>query len=64
MLIELKHNDDFWTWSGTIIVIIISFYLMIMTRRKLPVATFYTLFVRLGTAGKIFSDVVFFRENI
>src|SRR5690625_2214489 len=30
-VIGLKHADDFWTWTGTVIAIIISFYLMIMS---------------------------------
>ena len=33
-VIGLKHADDFWTWTGTVISIIISFYLMIMAGRN------------------------------
>ena len=33
-VIGLKHADDFWTWTGTVIAIIISFYLMIMAGQK------------------------------
>ncbi|MFJ7935403.1 DMT family transporter [Sporosarcina sp. NPDC096371] len=61
-VIGLKHADDFWTWTGTIISIIISFYLMIMAGRKLPVGTVYAVFVGLGTAGTVFSDILFFDE--
>src|SRR5690625_1201954 len=61
-VIGLKHADDFWTWTGTIIAIIVSFYLMIMAGRKLPVGTVYAVFVGLGTAGTVFSDIVFFGE--
>lgn len=61
-VIGLKHADDFWTWTGTIISIIISFYLMIMAGRKLPVGTVYAVFVGLGTAGTVFSDILFFGE--
>ena len=61
-VIGLKHADDFWTWTGTIIAIIISFYLMIMAGRKLPVGTVYAVFVGLGTAGTVFSEIIFFGE--
>lgn len=61
-VIGLKHADDFWTWTGTVISIIISFYLMIMAGRKLPVGTVYAVFVGLGTAGTVFADIAFFGE--
>ncbi|WLR47299.1 multidrug efflux SMR transporter [Halobacillus litoralis] len=59
-VIGLKHADDFWTWAGTIIAIIISFYVLIMAGRELPVGTVYAVFVGLGTAGTVFSETLFF----
>ncbi|MED3069974.1 SMR family transporter, partial [Bacillus thuringiensis] len=59
-VIGLKHADDFWTWTGTIIAIFLSFYLMIMAGRKLPVGTVYAVFVGLGTAGTVFSEILLF----
>lgn len=61
-VIGLKHANDFWTWAGTAIAIFISFYLMIMAGRKLPVGTVYAVFVGLGTAGTVFSEILFFGE--
>lgn len=61
-VIGLKHADSFWEWIGTVIAIIISFYLMIMAGKKLPVGTVYAVFVGLGTAGTVFSDIVIFGE--
>jgi len=61
-VIGLKHADNFWSWSGTVISIIISFYLMIMAGRKLPVGTVYAVFVGLGTAGTVISVIVFLGE--
>ena len=61
-VIGLKHADDFWTWTGTVIAIIVSFYLMIMAGKKLPVGTVYAVFVGLGTAGTVLSDILFFDE--
>ncbi|WP_404996753.1 DMT family transporter [Caldifermentibacillus hisashii] len=61
-VIGLKHADNFWAWTGTIIAIFISFYLMIMAGKKLPVGTVYAVFVGLGTAGTVFSEILFFGE--
>ena len=61
-VIGLKHADSFLEWSGTILSIIISFYGLIMAGRKLPVGTVYAVFVGLGTAGTVFSEIVFFGE--
>lgn len=61
-VIGLKHANDFLTWTVTIISIIISFYLLIMAGRKLPAGTVYAVFVGLGTAGTVLSDIVFLGE--
>lgn len=61
-VIGLKHAYDFWTWAGTVIAIFVSFYLMIMAGRELPVGTVYAVFVGLGTAGTVFSEIIFFGE--
>lgn len=58
----IKHADDFWTWSATIIAILISFYVLIMAGQKLPVGTVYAVFVGLGTAGTVLSEILFFEE--
>ncbi|PJN89494.1 MULTISPECIES: multidrug efflux SMR transporter [Bacillaceae] len=62
-VVGLKHADGFWTWTGTVISIIISFYLMIMAGRKLPVGTVYAVFVGMGTAGTVLSEIIFFGES-
>jgi paired small multidrug resistance pump len=61
-VIGLKHANDFWTWAGTAIAILISFYFMIMAGRQLPVGTVYAVFVGLGTTGTVISEIVFFGE--
>ncbi|MEH7377365.1 DMT family transporter [Neobacillus drentensis] len=61
-VIGLKHADDFWTWAGTVISIIISFYVMIMAGRQLPVGTVYAVFVGLGTAGTVIAEIILFGE--
>lgn len=63
-VVGLKHADDYVTWTGTVIAIAISFYLMIMAGRKLPVGTVYAVFVGLGTAGTVLSETLFFDEPL
>ncbi len=61
-VIGLKYSDGFWSWTGTVVSIIISFYVLIMAGRTLPVGTVYAVFVGLGTAGTVFSEILFFGE--
>ncbi|MEL1134376.1 SMR family transporter [Desulfitobacterium sp. THU1] len=61
-VIGLAHAFDFWTWSGTIITLVISNYLMITAAQILPAGTVYTVFVGLGTAGTIVAEIIFFAE--
>lgn len=63
-VIGLKHADTGLEWFGTIISIIISFYLMIMAGRNLDVGTVYAVFVGLGTTGTVLSDIILFNAPI
>ena len=62
-VIGLAHAHDFWTWTGTIIALIISNYLMITAAQVLPAGTVYAVFVGLGTAGTVVSEILFFGES-
>lgn len=61
-VIGLKHAEGFWPWTGTFVAIIVSFYLMIMAGRKLPVGTVYAVFVGMGTAGTVLAEIMIFNE--
>jgi paired small multidrug resistance pump len=61
-VIGLAHSYDFWTWTGTAIALIISNYLMITAGQVLPAGTVYAIFVGLGTAGTVISEILFFGE--
>ncbi|MGE4273303.1 MAG: multidrug efflux SMR transporter [Desulfitobacterium sp.] len=61
-VIGLAHAYDFWTWIGTIVALIISNYLMITAAQVLPAGTAYAVFVGLGTAGTVISEILFFGE--
>ncbi|MDR7075850.1 paired small multidrug resistance pump [Neobacillus niacini] len=62
-VIGLAHAYDFWTWTGTMIALIISNYLMITAAQILPAGTVYAVFVGLGTAGTVVSEILFFGES-
>ena len=62
-VIGLKHADDVWTWIGTAVAIAVSFYLMIMAGKTLPVGTVYAVFVGLGTAGTVIADILLFGQD-
>lgn len=62
-VIGLTHAYDVWTWTGTIIFIIVSNYLMITAAQVLPAGTVYAIFVGLGTAGTVVAGVFFFGES-
>ncbi|AOZ91213.1 DMT family transporter [Paenibacillus crassostreae] len=62
-VIGLAHSYDFWTWTGTVVAIIVSNYLMITAAQVLPAGTVYAVFVGLGTAGTVISEILFFGES-
>lgn len=59
-VIGLKHADSIWTWIATAVAIAISFGMMIMAGRYLPVGTVYAVFVGLGTGGTVLAEMVLF----
>lgn len=56
----LKHAYDVWTWLGTVIAIIVSFYLLINAGKELPAGSAYAVFVGLGTLGTVLCEMIFF----
>ncbi|WLV24533.1 multidrug efflux SMR transporter [Aciduricibacillus chroicocephali] len=63
-VVGLKHASTVLEWTGTIIAIIVSFYLLIQAGSKLPVGTVYAVFTGLGTAGTVLSGILFFGEPV
>ncbi len=59
-VIGLKHAEGALEWGGTLIAIIVSFYLMIMAGRDIAVGTVYAVFVGLGTAGTVLAEILLF----
>lgn len=61
-VVGLTHSYNFWTWTVTIILIIVSNYLMITAAQELPAGTVYSIFVGLGTGGTVIAEILFFNE--
>jgi len=60
----LKYSSTPLQWVGTVIAIILSFYLFILTTYKLPTSTAYAVFVGLGAAGTVIVEMVLFKEPV
>ena len=61
-VIGLKYADSPLTWVETSLAIVLSFYLLIIASKKIPVGTAYAVFVGLGTAGTVITGILFFGE--
>lgn len=58
----LNTADSLLSWTGTFIVIIISFFLVISACKYLPVGTVYAVFVGIGAVGTVLVDMIFFGD--
>ncbi|QGQ47919.1 DMT family transporter [Metabacillus sediminilitoris] len=60
----LKHAGSSFEWAGTILAIMISFYLLIKATNHLPISTVYAVFTGLGAAGTVLVEILFFSTSI
>lgn len=58
----LNTANSLLSWTGTFIVIIISFFLVISACKYLPVGTVYAVFVGIGAVGTVLVDMIFFGD--
>lgn len=58
----LNTADSLLSWIGTIIIIIISFFLVISACKSLTVGTVYAVFVGIGAVGTVLVDMLFFGD--
>lgn len=61
-VIGLAHAEGVLQWTGTVIAIIMSNYLLIDASRDLPAGTVYSFFVGLGASGAVLCEMIFFDE--
>jgi len=60
----LKHATTGLEWAGTVICILVSFYLLITATKKLPISTVYAVFTGLGAAGTVIVELVLFSNEV
>lgn len=59
-VIGLRYSDSILEWTGTIVMIIFSFYFIIKACEKLPAGTVYAVFTGSGAAAIVLIDFVVF----
>lgn len=59
-VIGLKYADSILEWSGTVIMIVFSFYFIIKACEKLPAGTVYAVFTGSGAAAIVLIDFLVF----
>lgn len=59
-VIGLRYAEGFWQWTGTIAMIVFSFYFIIKACEMLPSGTVYAVFTGSGAAAIVLIDVVIF----
>lgn len=59
-VIGLKYSDSLIEWTGTFIVIVLSFYFIIKACEKLPAGTVYAVFTGSGAAAIVLIDFIVF----
>lgn len=50
-VLGLRYSSNVWQWGGTVIMIIISFYLIIKACERLPSGTVYAVFTGMGATA-------------
>lgn len=60
----LAHASTPVEWLFTAIGVVVSFYLLTSSVKKLPIGTVYAVFAGLGSIGSIIVGLVFFGESI
>lgn len=63
-VIGLTHSDTWWEWLITAVAVVVTFKLLLDVGKALPIGTLYAVFVGLGTAGTVLSDIVFFNAPV
>lgn len=52
----LRYSQNLWQWLATVIMIILSFYLIIKACEKLPSGTVYAVFTGMGASAIVIID--------
>ncbi|MFO7263818.1 MAG: multidrug resistance protein SMR [Bacillaceae bacterium G1] len=63
-VIGLRYSTAWWHWLGTVLTIVLSFFLIIKATEQLPAGTVYVVFTGIGTAGIVVMDAFVFHTDI
>src|SRR5690625_6316035 len=63
-VIGLKYAESLLEWTGTIIMIVFSFYFIIKACEKLPAGTVYAVFTGSGAAAIVLIDFQIGRAHV
>ncbi|GGF97798.1 multidrug SMR transporter [Paenibacillus albidus] len=58
----LKHSETIVGWSITVVALALSFLLIVLASRQLPVGTVYAVFAGIGTGGTVLAESIVFGE--
>lgn len=58
----LKYADNLLLWALTTVAIIMSFCLLTVASKTLPIGTLYAVFAGIGTAGTVIIEMIIFGE--
>ena len=61
-VIGLAYSNDFWTWLATVVLIILSNFLMKKVSQKITAGTVLTVFVWVCGGGTVVAEILFFGE--
>ena len=59
-VIGLRYSDTLLEWTGTVIMIVFSFYFIIKACEQLPAGTVYAVFTGSGAAAIVLIDFIVF----
>lgn len=60
----LKYSTNWWQYGLTSLVILISFCLVVLALKKIEVGVAYSVFVGLGAAGIVLTEIIIFGEEV
>lgn len=62
-VIGLRYSDTLLEWSGTVVMIVFSFYFIIKACEKIPAGTVYAVFTGSGAAAIVLIDFIIFNAE-
>lgn len=61
---DASGNDLYWWYSGFLISLIISMFLLIKSSQSLPIGTAYAVWTGIGAVGTVLIGIYFFKDPV